>query len=950
MNTTTRRHDAFSIRGTAAVIALASLLSCGGNKTPTSVDTPDPNAVASVQVSPGSAVLASLGDTTRLVATVTNSTGTPLARPVTWTSSDPAVASVDSDGNVVAISNGTATVTATADTASANAGVTVAQVVAALSVESGEAQGNDIGATLDSVVVLLASDARGNPVAGASIALQDSIGGGSPAESSITTDADGFASVSWVLGLAVGPQLLVARAGDAVATVTAFGYPLQAALMRAGGPFFQEELYGQPLWEPWTVEIVDSLGNPVPDVPVVFSNTGSGTLDGDTVRTDLDGRASVRMTLGNNGFERDSVFAVVPDSAVADIVDFPGSPVIFRATAYGLFIDTSPDPGRPGDTVTVMGQGFPVDVTTMPVTLSGIPATVVGGTQREVSFVVPDFGCSPEIDRRLNITRDTFSVTVQMPVTPRDQLDLTPGQKVTIPDGRCIQLPGGTDSEYLVGVTATKALDAAGTFRLSAWDSVGSIPAAPVGPTRVAPRTLQHFTTRYQGEAKLRRWEEAFTATMSTSATSGPLAAPGAPMAAPAGPAPAPPLVGDALTLRLPNLLGDACLSYTDIAADVFWVGSRLSLSSTEPIAQPLDVGLLAALNSLETVLDDATVDLVAGFLGLPDDWGPDTRINVVLTPGVTPMGVSSFSTAVDQLPRATCPASDEGRYVYVAIPTAATGLQIASALANKGPDLAHEIAHIVQSGRRFAAGGSLLPAWLAEGQALAAAEAAGLAVVGLAAQGNHGSPALSLPGADSWLSPRLDALALFNGWDGAAGTNAGAPEGCSLFGFAGPQVPCAPEYTTGAGWSFVRYLGDRFGAATGDESVFHQALLDAGAGVDPLQVWATLSGLEFAEAMTDWAAMLYTDGRLTPAQAPALQLTSWDLLSALPAGVRRLAPDTRGFVDFSRTGSVLGGGTAYTLIGDGSAHGPLSIVVDDGAGGAIAPELAPRVWVVRVR
>jgi uncharacterized protein YjdB len=81
--------------------------------------------VTAVTITPGSVSLA-VGDTTRLRATLTESTGrVVVGRATDWTTSDGAVASVDAVGFVRAIGVGTATITATSEGHSGTSVVTV---------------------------------------------------------------------------------------------------------------------------------------------------------------------------------------------------------------------------------------------------------------------------------------------------------------------------------------------------------------------------------------------------------------------------------------------------------------------------------------------------------------------------------------------------------------------------------------------------------------------------------------------------------------------------------------------------------------------------------------------------------------------------------------------------------------------------------------------------------
>jgi hypothetical protein len=89
-----------------------------------------PRAVATVAVTPGTLAL-DAGATATLAAAATDDRGAPVAdRPVTWASSDDAVAIVSSAGVVSAVAPGTATLSATVDGKVGRATVTVTRPVA----------------------------------------------------------------------------------------------------------------------------------------------------------------------------------------------------------------------------------------------------------------------------------------------------------------------------------------------------------------------------------------------------------------------------------------------------------------------------------------------------------------------------------------------------------------------------------------------------------------------------------------------------------------------------------------------------------------------------------------------------------------------------------------------------------------------------------------------------
>jgi uncharacterized protein YjdB len=96
-----------------------AMLACGGKDGPN-----NPVAVATVTVSQGTATLVPTS-TVQLSATPKDAAGNTLTREVTWTSSDQARATVSPAGLVTGVAVGTATITATSDSRTAQAVITV---------------------------------------------------------------------------------------------------------------------------------------------------------------------------------------------------------------------------------------------------------------------------------------------------------------------------------------------------------------------------------------------------------------------------------------------------------------------------------------------------------------------------------------------------------------------------------------------------------------------------------------------------------------------------------------------------------------------------------------------------------------------------------------------------------------------------------------------------------
>ena len=102
----------FSLRVRIAVLCpfVAALVTCDGSSTDVTVTIP----VATVEVAPGTGTV-EIGQTLQLTATPKDATGNVLHRTVTWSSSDPAVATADGNGLVTGVLEGTAIITATSE-------------------------------------------------------------------------------------------------------------------------------------------------------------------------------------------------------------------------------------------------------------------------------------------------------------------------------------------------------------------------------------------------------------------------------------------------------------------------------------------------------------------------------------------------------------------------------------------------------------------------------------------------------------------------------------------------------------------------------------------------------------------------------------------------------------------------------------------------------------------
>jgi hypothetical protein len=156
--------------GSLVLLAGAAFLACD--------DDGGPPPVATVSVSPATATLASVGETVQLTATALDRRDNPIAGATfTWTTADAGVASVDTDGLVTAVGNGTVAITATADDVSGDASVTVDQVAVEIvfTVQPSNASAGDALAPAPEVE---ARDAMGNVATNATGSVDASVATG----------------------------------------------------------------------------------------------------------------------------------------------------------------------------------------------------------------------------------------------------------------------------------------------------------------------------------------------------------------------------------------------------------------------------------------------------------------------------------------------------------------------------------------------------------------------------------------------------------------------------------------------------------------------------------------------------------------------------------------------------------------------------------------------------
>ncbi len=305
--------------GAAAALLVFGVLACGD-------DPVEPPVATTVAVSPATASLASLGETAQLSAMVRDQNGDVMTgAPVNWSSSDNAVATVNTSGLVTAAGNGTATITASSGSASGTASVTVAQVPTAVAVTPASVTLAAVGETAQFTAEV--QDANGNAVAGASVSWA------SGDEAVATVDADGL-----VTAVANGTATITATSGSLSGTGTV-AVEQEAAAVTVAPDAVHLIVAGETAQ--LTAEVTDANGNVIDGASVSWASADEAvaTVDANGLVTAVaDGATMVTATSGGA-----SASAAVTVMLQAAPTSGPPAPTHAAEDVISLFSDSYED-------------------------------------------------------------------------------------------------------------------------------------------------------------------------------------------------------------------------------------------------------------------------------------------------------------------------------------------------------------------------------------------------------------------------------------------------------------------------------------------------------------------------------------------------------------------------------------------------------------------------------
>ena len=288
------------------------------------------------------------------------------------------------------------------------------------SIASGDLQSARAGQALAQPLVVRVLDVRQLPVAGATIAWQVTAGGGTLAPAATTTDAEGYARASLVLGAQAATNVVRAALGTTAVTFTAFGLPSTMTLVRVVGDG-QTIAPGQTLPQTIAVRVVGPNGLSVAGARVQWSASSGGSVQSFAAVTGGDGIAAGRWTLGPTAGTQTATVSLVgaaPMTFTAQAV--PGATAPVTALSFGL----GPTWLEPGEFSTVYGvaldassravpsASFTWTVDTPGIIALQVRATGHGGTSRvQLTALAPG-------EVRLTATAGGLSRTLTFRVYP----------------------------------------------------------------------------------------------------------------------------------------------------------------------------------------------------------------------------------------------------------------------------------------------------------------------------------------------------------------------------------------------------------------------------------------------------------------------------------------------------------------------------------------------------
>jgi len=592
----------------------------------------------------------------------------------------------------------------------------------------------------------------------------------------------------------------------------------------------------------------------------------------------------------------------------------------------------TPVSAPPGSSVTLTGSNFNPNPEQNVVLFSGIRGRVSAASMTQLTVTVPPCLTARGVSVSVQLGM-VASTPVPLSVTGGGEIEnVAVGGFVDAidPGGfTCVTVSGDASASYLVIVESASAVSPAShPIQLHGLAAASPLQAAVVsGPVsavvRPAPTRLgavESPDAQLLWDERLREYEAELTRGRSlldddpARAEGGP-ARVGAVDGAPAGV----PMLNERRTFQVFRNPGD----FVEVTAVARHIGARAALFVDENA--PPGGYSAADLQLYADRFDDVIHPLITSSYGSESDLDQNERVVILFTPAVnslTPRGsagfIGGFFFGLDLLPESAGSNGAEIFYTLVPDPGGQFSdprprdrlLEVTPAI------LAHEFQHMVHFNERVLMRGAEAneAVWLSEGMAQYAEE---LAAREYETQGDDASTALFREGAQSRTRRYLT-----------------GPDTVSLLVSVG-QGSLAER---GAGFLYVMYLADRFGA-----DLMGRLTRTTRTGVPNVEAE---TGTDWADGLSDWWSAVWLDGpgpESGDLVFPSVDLRAW-LGDPFP-----LEADEIGAGDFVRTRSLLSSSAAYYIVTPG-VGGSITLRVGGEAGGASLPQAETRMRIIRIQ
>jgi uncharacterized protein YjdB len=922
-------------RRCATILAAAWLMLAGCS------DSTSPPAVASVAVAAAATEVAA-GESLQLSAVVRDASGNVLAdRPVTWSSSNAAIASIDGAGLVTGVSAGSVTIIARAESQTGQLPLTITPAPIASLITTPDTVTLRAGQTRQ--LTAITRDARGNVLSNRPVSWMSS-----------DTLAARVSGTGLVTGVSPGEAVITATAENrsSAARITVLQVPVSSVTVTPGAILMRTSDVRQ-----LTAAVLDSAGNALAGRAVTWTSS-------DSSRAQVSGTGVVSAV-----DEGQAVITAASEGRLAT-----ASISIFPASTGPVIAAIHPATLRPGIEATITGGFFDPTPAGNTVTIRGAAAEVLTASADHVTIRVPCVGSGSVPVRAM--ARGVVSQPVSHPsVVPMRSLGV--GQALILAefeDVLCNELPAGADTRYVVTVfNSSTSVNSLVDFRLGGNPAEGgqaepflrtAAAAAPMFQPRDEQAVRDSIHTAWLERERL-LYQQLRSAAQQQAPVGGGAFAQQASL----------PNVGDMRSLFW-NRFGCSDASQI-IRGRAIYVGSRSIIweDSANVLQSMVQPQLADYYQRLGQIFDLEQYAVVRDNFGDPLRRDPatdnDGRIHMVFTQRLNESDVAAYVTNCDQFPRPIAPASNFGEFFYGFVPT-----QVGSNLNSMSfPDgwfnfmartVVHEVKHIASLAARIANGAPANEqSWLEEGTARHAEELWVRAHLhNVPWKGNTGFGTAASNGiycdfvpadplcmaADPLRRPGFGMRRHFN----EIRDKLVAPWNFSPYGTGTNQGTNSSFYQVS--WSLVRYVIDRYGSS---DAAFLRALNNSTTnGVTNL---SSVAGASVTELIGLWGLALYADdypGLADP--HPDIQFPTWNLrdiyarLNQEPAWTTRfsspfmLQPLQLPHGPFSTQRIALRGGSHDYFVITGDAETPQLLRLEGPDGGA--PSGTLRMGIARLR